>query len=306
MPFLLRLFLTVLCTASIHFILEKPARAAEAPVAATDRIENFPRFTVETIGTRGPDLILIPGLATPREVWRPLALALKGEARLHLVELRGFAPGDPGPNAEGGVIAGLVDGLEAYIVNHKFPHVKVVGHSLGGLTALELAARKPAGLDGVMVVDAMPFIGTLFAGPNATVAMIEPQAAAIRDQLLGLARSGGAMPPAANNALTEAGKAKIVEWTKAVDLRAVAWALHEDMVTDMRPGLAALNVPLTLLYPLSGSEAEQARTRALYTAAYAEVRGARLIPVEQSAHFIMLDQPTVFEKAVRAFLAPAG
>lgn len=305
MPFFLRLLFTLLATASIHFILDRPAKAA-TPAAATSQIESFPRFTVETIGTGGPDVILIPGLATPREVWRPLALALKGEARLHLVELRGFGPGDPGPNAQGGVISGLVDGLADYIASHRLTHVKIIGHSLGGLAALQLAERRPAGLDGVMVVDAMPFIGTLFAGPNATVAMIEPQAGALRDQLLALAKSGGAMPPATSNALSESGKAKIVEWTKAVDLRAVAWALHEDMVTDVRPDLARLAVPLTLLYPLSGSEAEQAQTKALYSAAYADVRGARLIPIEQSAHFIMLDQPARFEAAVRVFLAPAG
>ncbi|HEY1125337.1 MAG TPA: alpha/beta hydrolase [Sphingobium sp.] len=301
MPFFIRLLFTVLAAASIPFILERPARAADTS-AAREAIESFPRFTVETIGTKGPDVILIPGLATPREVWWPLAQALKGEARLHLVELRGFAPGDPGPNAQGGVIVGLVDGLAAYIADHKLKHAKVIGHSLGGLAALKLAERKPAGLDGVMIVDAMPFIGTLFAGPTATVAMIEPQAVALRDQLLGLAKSGGAMPPATNNALTEAGKAKIVEWTRAVDLSVVAWALHEDMVTDARPGLAALAVPLTLLYPVSGSEADQARTRALYTGAYADVRGARLVGIERSAHFIMLDQPALFEKEVRVFL----
>jgi pimeloyl-ACP methyl ester carboxylesterase len=294
-----------LATASIHFILDRPARAA-TPAATAGQIESFPRFTVETVGTKGPDVILIPGLATPRDVWRPLAQALRGEARLHLVELRGFSPGDPGPNAQGGVIAGLVDGLADYIASHKLTHVKVIGHSLGGLAALQLAARKPAGLDGVMIVDAMPFIGTLFAGPSATVAMIEPQATVLRDQLLALAKSGGVMPPATNNALTEAGKAKIVQWTEAVDLRAVAWALHEDMVTDARPGLAKLAVPLTLLYPVAGGETEQAQTRALYTAAYADVHGARLLAVEQSAHFIMLDQPAKFEAAVRVFLSLAG
>jgi pimeloyl-ACP methyl ester carboxylesterase len=304
MPFLLRLLFALLATASIPFILDRPAHAA-TPKAAASQVESFPRFTVETIGVRGPDVILIPGLATPREVWRPLALALKGEARLHLVELRGFGPGDPGPNAQGGVISGLVDGLADYIASHKLTHVKIIGHSLGGLAGLQLAERKPAGLDGVMAVDALPFIGTLFSGPNATVAMIQPQAVSLRDQLLAFAKSGGMMPAATSNALSEAGKAKIVEWTQAVDLRAAAWALHEDMITDVRPGLAGLTVPLTVLYALSGGEAEQAEAKALYTAAYADVRGARLIPIEQSAHFIMLDQPAKFETAVRAFLAPA-
>jgi len=296
------LFFIRLAAATLVMSAVALVSAAQAAPPA-DAIVAMPRFTVEVVGEVGPDVILIPGLATPREVWRPLADALKGRARLHLVELRGFGPGDPGPNAQGGAIAGLVEGLADYIARHKLIHVRVVGHSLGGLAALELAQRKPTGLDGVMIVDALPFIGTLFAGPQASVATIAPQAAAMRDQLLALAASGGAMPPALHQSLVAEGKARLAQWAEAVDLRTVAHALHEDMMTDARSGLPALALPLTVLVPLAGSEADQARTRALYTAAYPPAPDARLVWVADSAHFVMLDQPTPFEQAVRAFLA---
>jgi pimeloyl-ACP methyl ester carboxylesterase len=302
MPILLRLLLALLATLSIPLILGTPAHAVEA----AGPIESFPRFTIETIGNRGPDVFLIPGLATPREVFRPLAEALKGDARLHLVELRGFGPGDPGPNAQGGVIAGLADGLTDYISAHKLTHVKLIGHSLGGFTALELALRKPTGIDRVMIVDALPFAGMIYGGAAASVDMIRPQADAIRDQLLGLARSGGTMPPAVQLALSPEGKAKITSWTKDVDLRAVAWAMYEDLVSDARPALPGLKVPVTVLVPLAGKTAERNFTRSLYTAAYAPAPGATLVWLLDSGHFAMLDQPAAFETAVRAFLLPAG
>ncbi len=299
MPILLRLLFAALAMLSIPLILGRPAHAAEQPAP----VESFPRFTVETIGTSGPDVFLIPGLATPREVWRPLADALKGQARVHLVELRGFGPGDPGPNAQGGGIAGLVDGLADYIAAHKLAHVRVIGHSLGGFAALELVARKPAGVDGVMIVDALPFAGMIYAGSAATVAMIEPQAAAIRDQLIAQARAGSNMPPALQLSLSPEGKAKIAQWTTQVDLRAVGWALYEDLTTDARPVLPQIGVPLTVLVPLAGSEAEQAQTRAIYTAAYATAPRAALVWMPESGHFAMLDQPAAFEQQARAFLA---
>ncbi len=294
-----RLAFALLATASVPAMPGHPVRAAQASPAAA-----YPRFTVETIGTAGPDVILIPGLATPREVFRPLADALKGKARLHLIELRGFAPGDPGPNARGGAIAGLVEGLADYIAAHKLAHVRIVGHSLGGFAALELAQTHPGGIDGVMIVDALPFAGMIYGGAGATVEMIAPQAGIARDRLLAMAATGEAMPPATQLALSDEGKARITAWTAGVDLPTVAHAMYEDLTTDARPGLPALKVPLTILVPLAGSEAEQEAARRLYESAYAAAPGARIVTLPGSGHLAMLDQPQAFAQAVRGFLFP--
>ena len=61
----------------------EPARV-EAPAFVSDRL------SVEVMG-QGPDVILIPGFASSREVWRPLARRLSATHRVHLVQLAGFA-----------------------------------------------------------------------------------------------------------------------------------------------------------------------------------------------------------------------
>jgi len=296
-PFL-RIGFATLAMATMPSILAHPARA-ETPAP----VEAFDRFTVETVGTRGPDVILIPGLATPREVFRPLAERLKGKARLHLVELRGFAAGDPGPNAQGGAIAGLIDGLATYIETHHLEHALVIGHSLGGLAALELAERHPAGLDRVMIVEALPYSGIMVGGPSATVESITPQATTMRDGMLAAAAAGRAMPAATNLALSDAGKAKITQWATAVDLRSVAHAVYDDLTMDARPGLASLQVPITIVYAWDGQRLTAEQADQLYKAVYATVPHATLVPVAQSGHFVMLDQPEAFDRAVDAFLA---
>jgi len=47
------------------------------------------RFTDQIVG-QGPDVILIPGLASSRSVWDAEAEKLKGHYRLHLIQLNGF------------------------------------------------------------------------------------------------------------------------------------------------------------------------------------------------------------------------
>ena len=62
----------------------------------------------------GPDVILIPGLASSREVWRPLATRLAATHRVHLVQLAGFA-GEPWNHGDGPFVAPEVEELARYI-----------------------------------------------------------------------------------------------------------------------------------------------------------------------------------------------
>ena len=58
------------------------------------------RISVVTRG-RGPDIVLIPGLAAHRDVWTGVAGQLDRRYRLHLVQVKGFAGFAPGANANG-------------------------------------------------------------------------------------------------------------------------------------------------------------------------------------------------------------
>src|SRR3954470_16682224 len=84
---------------------------AGAPAAA-QRFQPT-RFSVEVTG-RGPDVILIPGLTSGREVWRATAAALPGY-RYHLHQVAGFAGEAARGNRAGPVVAPLADELVRYI-----------------------------------------------------------------------------------------------------------------------------------------------------------------------------------------------
>src|SRR3954465_10898318 len=73
------------------------------------------RFSVEVVG-RGPDVILIPGLTSGREVWRPLANAVPGY-RYHLVQVSGFAGEAARGNRAGPVAGPVANELARYIAD---------------------------------------------------------------------------------------------------------------------------------------------------------------------------------------------
>ena len=84
------------------------------------------------------------------------------------------------------------------------------------------------------------------------------------------------------------------------DTRVSAEAMYEDMITDLRGDMGKIATPITMLYPTSAA-LPKAVAEPLYTAAYKDAPHATLVEVPDSAHFIMLDQPEVFLKAVTAF-----
>ena len=110
----------------------EPARA-QAPAFVSDRL------SVEVMG-QGPDVILIPGFASSREVWRPLARRLSATHRVHLVQLAGFA-GEAWTHGDGAFVQPAVDELARYAATLDRP--AVIGHSMGGLSGLLLAQQHP-------------------------------------------------------------------------------------------------------------------------------------------------------------------
>ncbi|MBS0482020.1 MAG: alpha/beta hydrolase [Proteobacteria bacterium] len=287
--------------------LSFPAGAAPAPASAT-QVERA-RFTVEVIG-HGPDVILIPGLSTPRESWRAVADALKDHYRVHLVQIRGFGDA-PGANAQGAVIDPFVSDLAAYA--RTLGHPAVIGHSLGGLSALKLGEAYPDLPSRIMAVDSVPFFTALF-DPEATAQSAVPFAAMQRDRMLARkdqprpaprdcsAVSGDAPYRPGAMSVSAQGMCRIGNWMAAADPAAPAGAAYDAMTSDERGNVARIKAPLTVLYAVDTRGAKAEDVAAIYQQAYAKVPATKLVPIMNSAHFVMLDQPQQTIEAIRAFL----
>lgn len=275
---------------------ESQAASATPPAVEAPAPVHMEHISIVSVG-KGPDVILIPGLSSPRATWDGVVPDLAKAHRVHVVQVNGFGGDDPRANLKPGILDGAVADLDAYIAKSKIKAPAVVGHSMGGLIGLMLAKAHPADVSRLMVVDSLPFIGDLFA-PGATVAMFEPRAKMIRDTMV--AGFGKPADPAqaestANGlAATPGARAKVKTWVLAADVRVSGQALYEDMTTDLRPDIAAMTMPITAIYPAPGD--------ALYHSAYGKAAAATFVPVPDSAHFVMLDQPVAFQTALNKFL----
>ena len=274
------------------------ARAA-APAAAAE--QRLPHISITSMG-KGSPVVLIPGLSSPRAVWDGISPDLAAGHRVILVQVNGFAGDEPGANLKPGVIDGAVADLHAYLAANKLTGAKIIGHSLGGLIALDLAKLHPADAGALMIVDALPYVGDIFV-PGATVAQVEPQAKMMRDQMVASygKPAAGADRIAQTMALSAAAQAQVAGWIANADRRVSGEAMYEDMTTDLRPDMAAVATPITLVYPTSEVMPKE-RAEAFYKGEYAKAPNVTFVPVADSGHFVMLDQPKAFAEAVRAFV----
>lgn len=262
------------------------------------------RFSAEITG-EGPDVILIPGLASSRDVWDQTVTQLSATHRVHALQLAGFAGEPIGAAAgEGAFVAPFVEELNHYIEHNHISHPAVIGHSLGGVSALMLAKNHPGNVGRVMVVDALPFF-SLLIDPNATAQSIAPQAAALRDQMIAMPAeqfAAGQTATMARLVRTEALRPTITNWSIASDRGAVARGMYDVMTTDLRPDLASIQTPVTIVYAYDAVMGPEAAITGAYAGLYAPLPHHRLVKIDQSYHFVPLDNPTAFAAAVEEFL----
>jgi pimeloyl-[acyl-carrier protein] methyl ester esterase len=291
----MRRFLLLLCLALASLI----ALPASAQAFRSDRI------VVETRG-RGPDVILIPGLASTSTVWRRTADRLDDRHRVHLVTVRGFGELAAGSNGTGAVSAPAAAEVRRYINEQRLDRPAVIGHSLGGQIALRVAADGGSRIGRVMVVDAAPFFPSLIA-ENATSQDVEPIARiayqtllflgdeALRTQASGL---GAELGGAADSLFGTLG------W-QGGDRRVLAQGLYEVMTTDLRRRLSDITAPVTVVYGWSPDDrSPRNRIDALFRSSYRSLRApARFERIEGAEHMVMIDQPARFQAALERFLS---
>jgi pimeloyl-ACP methyl ester carboxylesterase len=169
-----------------------------------------------------------------------------------------------------------------------------------------LAARHPADLSRLMVVDMFPFLGAFFGGPGATAASVAPVADRVAAGMRAATpeeHTKRATDTINGMVNTEAMRAGAIDDSLRSDADVGTRAYHELIVTNLIPELHKIAVPMTVLYvypkgvPVSVEQFDSA-----YKGAYSPVRNVVLKRIPESAHFVMWDQPVRFQAEVKEFL----
>ena len=271
-----------------------PAQAAPA---------SFRDLQVEVVG-QGRPVLMIPGLNSAASTWTETCAALQPGVQCHIVQLPGFA-GAPAAKADP-FLDGMRDQLLAYLDDRRLDKPVVMGHSLGGMLALKMAAEKPGRIERLVIVDSLPFFAGLRgmtpdAAKGAAAAMRQQMLAATKEQWEAGARQGS-MGMSRNPANNE----RVAGWSLASDRATSAQAMSELWGEDLRPQLPRVTAPTLVLgawaaYEPMGSTLES--TKKIFEGQYAGLSGVRVSMSQRGYHFLMWDDPEWLVGEVKAFLA---
>lgn len=280
----------------------RPARAAEPAAAQVGTL------TVQTHGTHGRPVILIPGLGSGAWVWQQTVPALARDHVVYTVTLAGF-DGTPAPTG-GGYLAQAERSLVQLIAERHLDKPVLVGHSLGGTLALKLASEQPQLLGGVVAVDGLPvfpMVASMGAEQRQQMAQaMKAQVAAatpeqFQAQQLAYMQSIGTIDPARARTLAER--------SARSDPKAVAEYMAEDIALDFRAQMRDADLPILEISPYyapDGKASPQPYTEAQKSAFWKSLLGdaphATVVSIAPSRHFAMFDQPQQFQQALDGFL----
>jgi len=302
------------------FSISSVAQAATAPAIGANRPTPASTFSVggmrvEKFGSGDPALIFIPGLSSGSWVWDSQIPEFSATHAVYVVTLPGF---DGVPPAK--FSPPLIDQADANVVQliqqEHLAKPILIGHSLGGFLAIRLAEEHSDLLRGIVTVDGLPVFPTM-------VQSTADQRKAAADQIATSVRLSTPQEFAQDNARTIAmmvtdptAAAQVAALTIKVDQASVAEYSDEMFSADLRPSLGKITIPVLVVAPvpakvpptypqfMQGMTPAQLETtfvgfdKTLFTGA----PNVTVVPIPNSAHFAMIDQPAALTKAIADFI----
>ncbi|HSV61244.1 MAG TPA: alpha/beta fold hydrolase [Variovorax sp.] len=110
------------------------------------------KLAFEVLGS-GPPVVILHGLFGAGRNWTQVAQALAEDHRVYLLDARNHGAS---PWAESMSYAEMADDVLALIEREHLQRPFVIGHSMGGKTAMALALSHPQAIAGIAVIDIAP------------------------------------------------------------------------------------------------------------------------------------------------------
>lgn len=148
------------------------------------------RLAVRTFGRRGPQVVLIHGLASTQHIWDLVIPRLERRFRVVTYDQRGH--GESSKPSDGYDFANVCADLGAVLRAVKAKRPVLVGHSYGANVAIDFGARDPDAVAGIMCVDGgMGSMSEMMSWKDAKQMLAPPKLAGLPiENLLEMGRRG--------------------------------------------------------------------------------------------------------------------
>ncbi len=256
-------------------------------------------FEVRVEG-EGPPILLLPGFATPGDVWDITVQALSKDFECHVFTYAGF--GDV-PPVGFPWLPQVKEGISKYIKDTGLQEVTIIGHSMGGTLGLWLASENHPRLSRVMVLDGLPAAGALMI-PNYNAETIVYESP-WNNQMLEMGpeafeQMAGQM--AVRMTTDPAGQEQIQAWIVAADRETYVYGYTDLLKQDLREALGNIRIPVDILAATLPYGEEAAKIT--YQTQFAALTDYSLTFAENASHFIMFDQPARLRQWLEDVLIP--
>ena len=246
-------------------------------------------------GSGRQNVILFAGLGTSTKVWDETIAVLSKTKTCYAVSFSGFA----GSKAQGDPNLMLWENdIVKFIKDKKIKKPILIGHSMGGTLALQIAANHPDIISKLVVVDAFPSPAALYnprfkSQKNIACTPIINQFAGMDESQLYNFQKTNISQMVTDKTRLET----ILDWFVKSDRKTFGKIYCELLNTDLREKLSVIKCPtLILLQPaLKSKEAE-------IKAQYASLKNADIRYAERGLHFIMYDDWEWFINSLQSFL----
>jgi pimeloyl-ACP methyl ester carboxylesterase len=276
----------ILVLASFVFSLSIYAKNESEPVS------------VEVTG-KGQPIVLIPGFTVPGAIWNPLVKKLEKNYECHIVTFAGFGGKEP---IEFPWLPKIKESLKNYILKNNLQNASIIGHSLGGTIATWLAAQKDLKLSKIILIDALPASGALMI-PNFNPENLIYESPYNNQQLAmdAVTFEQTATAMAKGMSLKKSAQGKIKNWIQEADRKTYVYGYTDFLKLDLRADLKHITIPVTII--AASQPYGEKLVKQTYKNQYANLKDYNFIIAEDSAHFIMLDQPEWFLKQIQTILS---
>ena len=255
-----------------------------------------PAIKVDKAG-KGTPVLFLPGFMTPGSMWTETVKNLNGKYEAHLVSYAGFNGNAPIAMPW---YATIKKELVDYVKVNKLKNLKLIGHSMGGNLAVDLAAELGDVVDKIIIVDALACMReVMMPGIPAEALQYEsPYNKQMLEMNAEAFEKSATMMAQGMTTVTE--KQELIKsWILEADRKTYVYGYTDLLKLDLRPTLAQIKIPVLILgAPFPTKEMVVPN----YEKQYANLANKILEIAPAGRHYIMFDQPEWLYNQINNFL----
>ncbi len=247
---------------------------------------------------KGDVVLFLPGFTTPGSVWDETIAHLEGEYTSIKVSYAGF---NGLPAIEMPWYSTIKGELITYINDNNLKNVTIIGHSMGGMLAADIASSIPEKIKEIVLVDALACMRALMM-PGVPAEAIQYESPYNEQMLMQTdsVRNAMASMMASNMSNNKDKIADLTKWSIEADRKTYVYGYTDLLKLDLRPELSKIKAKALILgAPFPNTALVQKNLEEQY----ANLNQKTIKVTPESKHFIMFDQPQWFYQEINAFLA---